>query len=128
MNDNRTLNKRRGDAGENAAVRWLVKIGYEILECNFSCRIGEIDIVALDREEGVIAFAEVKTRSSISYGLPCQAVNSSKQRKILLSSQLWLKINSSYRVFQPRLDIIEVIRSEGSFYVRHIKNAFQEGR
>ena len=62
-----------GKIGENIAVSYLEKIGYKIIDRNFECRQGEIDIVALDND--IIVFIEVKTRASALYGLPKEAVN-----------------------------------------------------
>ena len=66
----RFYQKRRitGKRGEAAAIRFLKKRGYSILDTNYHCRSGEIDIVA--REKDSIVFVEVKTRTSIEFGLP----------------------------------------------------------
>ena len=64
------LQNRRtiGDRGEAAAIRFLEKKGYRILDKNYRCKSGEIDIVARDKDN--IAFVEVKTRTSVEFGLP----------------------------------------------------------
>src|SRR5665648_1233285 len=69
-----------GEKGELLAKCYLEKKGYSILEQNFRTRYGEIDIIAKFQEE--IVFFEVKTRSDTDHGLPCEAVNKAKQRKI----------------------------------------------
>ena len=124
MPDNRTSKRRTGDRGETLAAEMLEKAGYYIVERNFSCRIGEIDIIAAHPQDRVIAFAEVKTRNRLDYGLPCEAVGKDKQRKLKLCAQLWLKINPCYSYLQPRMDIIEIIYKDGNAYGRHLKNAF----
>ena len=124
MEDKRTQKRRTGDRGELLAVEMLEKAGYCILERNFSCRIGEIDIIAADPKNRVLAFAEVKTRNRLDHGLPCEAVGKNKQRKLKLCAELWLKINHCYSCLQPRMDIIEIIFKDGNAYGRHLKNAF----
>ena len=74
----RFYQKRRitGKRGEAAAIRFLKKRGYSILDTNYRCRSGEIDIVA--REKGSIVFVEVKTRTSIEFGLPEESLSTRK--------------------------------------------------
>ena len=72
--------KMLGDIGEDLAVNFLTKKGYEIISRNFRCPLGEIDIVARDR--GAMAFIEVKCRSSAIFGLPQEAVDFKKRRKL----------------------------------------------
>ncbi|NIS61631.1 MAG: YraN family protein, partial [Proteobacteria bacterium] len=69
-----------GKRGEDAAVQYIEKRGYKILERNFSCPLGEMDIIALDKR--TICFIEVKTLSGKNYGPPEIAVNVYKQRKL----------------------------------------------
>ena len=66
-------NKEIGYFGENIAAQYLEKMGCEILDRNFCCRMGEIDIVA--KEKDIIVFVEVKTRQSDSLGLPREAID-----------------------------------------------------
>ena len=66
-----------GKYGEEVAKRYLKLKGYNIVQSNFSCRQGEIDIIANDDKE--LVFIEVKTRSNLLYGYPVEAVNSTKQ-------------------------------------------------
>ena len=73
------MNKRQlGTVYEQKAAAYLQQQGYEILECNFRCRLGEIDIIA--REGGYLCFVEVKYRSGDGYGSPLEAVGVYKQR------------------------------------------------
>ena len=71
-----------GKWGENLACKYLEKNNYEIIERNFLCHQGEIDIIAKDRNQREIIFIEVKTRSNLKYGNPAEAVNKEKQRHI----------------------------------------------
>ena len=124
MEDRRTAKRKTGDKGELLAAEMLEKEGYYIIERNFSCKIGEIDIIAASRCENVLAFTEVKSRNRTDYGLPCEAVGRRKQHRLRLCAQLWLKINPRYKKLQPRMDIIEILFIDGIAYGRHLKNAF----
>ena len=114
-----------GDQGENVAAGYLRKNGYRIRAQKFCAPMGEIDIVA--EFSGEIIFAEVKTRRSIRFGLPSQAVNWRKQRKIILTAQCYIQ---QYRLEERncRFVILEVYCTPaGSWSVRHLKNAFEVG-
>ena len=81
MNEKRTDQKKMmGQLGEELAALMLEEKGYEILQRNYRCRFGEIDIVAMRNH--TLVFAEVKTRSSSGFGEPAEAVTRSKQQKI----------------------------------------------
>ena len=123
VNDNRTEKRKTGDSGEDAAASFLVRKGYTIVARNFRCKTGELDIVAADKS-GVIAFVEVKSRKSTDFGLPCQAVNQKKQRRLIHTAQYFLLKNPQLRHLQPRMDIIEILKVDGQCYIRHLPNSF----
>ena len=102
----------------------LIREGMRILCRNFYCKIGEIDIIAFDPESCAIVFAEVKTRNSSVYGLPCEFVNRDKQRRLRLTAEYYLLRNPGYRNCGQRMDIVEILRTDRGLYGRHIKNAF----
>lgn len=116
--------KEIGNRGETLAAAFLEERGYRILCRNYHCRGGELDIVA--QHGGILAFVEVKTRTADSFGAPAEAVNRSKQKRLLLaaSDYLWKRPAD----LQPRFDVVEVITSGvGDFSgceIRHIENAF----
>ncbi|TFG75430.1 MAG: YraN family protein [Thermodesulfobacteriales bacterium] len=109
-----------GRRGEDLACKFLKKDKYKILEKNFSCRQGEIDIIAEDRK-GVLCFVEVKARSRQDYGLPIEAVTHSKQKKLLATAFIYLETNKMESK-DMRFDIVSVdlISEEAQI----IKNAF----
>jgi putative endonuclease len=72
-----------------AACGFLKEHGYEILEKNYKCKLGEIDVIA--RRHGRLAFVEIKTRTSIQFGTPQEAVNPQKQKKIFKVAQWHIK-------------------------------------
>lgn len=72
--------KELGRKGEEAAARYLILRGYEIIERNWNCRFGEADIIARD-PDGVLCFIEVKTRRGVNAGLPEEAITREKQAR-----------------------------------------------
>lgn len=109
-----------GKLGEELAVDFLEKNGYEILETNWTFQKAEVDIIALKAE--VLAVVEVKTRSSIDFGLPQDFV---KPKKI----QLLVKAINEYVTqndldVDVRFDIIAIHKEENNFNLDHIENAF----
>lgn len=116
-------NQATGQQGEQAAADYLLRSGYKILERNFRSRGGEVDIVARDRQ-GCIAFVEVKTRRSLAYGLPQQAVTTRKQRQISKGALSWLSRNRLHDC-SARFDVIAVLLQNGAEpQLEHIINAF----
>ena len=95
-------------------------MGYKIVETNYKNRIGEIDIIALDKS--TIVFVEVKTRLSAAFGLPQEAVNLKKQQKIFNTAQLYLM--QTHQFGKPcRFDVIAILGDE-DYKLNHIINAF----
>lgn len=117
--------KKTGKKGEEFAIHRLIKSGFFIVEQNFFSRYGEIDIIAT--KEDVIAFIEVKTRSSVAFGLPCQAVGMSKQKKMIKTAAMYLLEKEVD--LQPRFDVIEVVVAKTVEFkitqFRHIESAFE---
>ncbi len=117
------FNRIKGDKGESFTAKQLKKRGYKIVECNYSCRFGEIDIIARNKE--YICFVEVKTRSSNGWGRPAEAVDYRKQQRILITAQHYLA--SAPSNLQPRFDVAEVItEDDGIKDFNYIENAFGE--
>lgn len=112
------IKKELGNIGEQIAVDYLEKNEYQILERNFYCRQGEIDIIAKDNQE--IVFVEVKTRANINFGKPAEAVNEIKQKHMYKAAKYFLyKSNCMSNLI--RFDVIEVLVEDGKFNVNHIK-------
>jgi putative endonuclease len=118
------FNKDIGGLGEDLAENYIKNHGYIILERNFRCKIGEIDIIGKDKE--YIAFIEVKSRYNDDYGRPAEAVNYFKQNKIYKAAEFYIMKNKLYN-HNFRFDVIEILlRLETYRYeLRLIKNAFQ---
>jgi putative endonuclease len=94
-----------GRTGERLAAEELVRCGYRILERNFRCRYGEIDLVAEDGSD--LVFVEVKTRRGIAYGRPEDAVTGEKQRKIIVVANHYLDLHTCFER-SWRIDVVAV--------------------
>lgn len=108
-----------GKEGENYTCEYLKKHGYVILKRNFRYkRFGEIDIIA--KKNGVISFIEVKTRVSVKYGIPVEAVTVSKQRKIYRCAEYFLFLEQLLNNI-PALsfDVVEIIIKDGKVVKFH---------
>ena len=117
------MNQRQafGKAGEDLAVRYLKKKGYKVLERNYTCPVGEIDIVARDKK--TIVFVEVKTRRSMSYGSARLAITPHKRRKISMTALYYLKFNHQMGQ-DARFDVVTVYSTRDNKEIDLIKNAF----
>ena len=112
--------KELGKMGEELAVAFLKKAGYEILETNWTFQKAEVDIIALKEE--VLAVVEVKTRSSLAFGLPQDFV---KPKKInLLVKAINEYVLSNDIDASVRFDIIAISKDEKEFSIEHIEDAF----
>ena len=119
---NELTNRQRGALGEQYAVKYLKKQHYKILEKNYKCKLGEIDIIA--RDGGEIAFVEVKTRPDDPYVRGMYAVDRRKQEHILRTAAFYIAETGTK--LQPRMDVIEVELGADNRLVsiNHIKAAF----
>lgn len=118
-------NKLAGRWGEDLAAEFLKKKGWRIVGRNYSCRMGEIDIIA--QKGRYIVFAEVKLRKSARFARAMEYVTEAKQRRIVTAAELWLQANPTKA--QPRFDVIEVYAPEGlrteTPEINHIEDAFE---
>ncbi|HHV13859.1 MAG TPA: YraN family protein [Clostridiales bacterium] len=113
------MNKREvGASFEQKAADFLVKNGYQLLERNFRCKQGEIDLIA--REGGYLCFIEVKYRSSTANGFPAEAINYNKIRRITRTAQAYMLLHRISQNTPCRFDAIVILDKEISL----IKAAF----
>lgn len=112
-----------GRIGEERAAAYLRRKGYKIVEMNFTCRVGEIDIIA---ENAVyLVFVEVKLRRNAAFAEAREFVTGAKQRRIIKTAQLWLSGSNCEK--QPRFDVIEIYAPNGlagRCTINHIEDAF----
>jgi putative endonuclease len=114
-----------GGRGEQRAAEHLVSLGYEIIERNYRCRYGEIDLIA--KEGGDLVFVEVKSRRSNSFGFPSEAVDRRKQEKLIKTAQRYV-VERSLGEVDSRFDVVEVNFTNGCpVQVHVIKAAFWAG-
>lgn len=119
-----TGNKGTGELGEQVATNYLIARGYRIVERNFRCKGGEVDIIAREPGDKSLVFIEVKARRSLAYGVPQLAVTPFKQRQISKAALTWLSQNHLLDS-NARFDVIAILlHSDGNHAVEHIKNAF----
>jgi putative endonuclease len=114
-----------GREGEAAAEAYLKKRGYRIIEKNFRCKLGEIDIIA--EQDGTVVFIEVKARADHKYGHPFNAVTPIKQQKIIQVAQSFL---AKHRLLEKptRFDIVGLTihpDDTKAFQIELLENAFQ---
>ena len=106
--------KEFGQFGEDKAAEYLNEKGYRILERNYSCKLGEVDIIA--RKGDTLCFIEVKTRSSFLYGSPGEAVGKSKMSHIKRVAEIYIRQKGLYPL-RVSFDVMEVM-------FNHIREAF----
>lgn len=111
--------KNKGFEYEKIAKRYLLDRGYEIIEENFTCRFGEIDIIA--SKDFRLHFIEVKGRKNTEHGYPREAVTPAKQKRIIKAAKYYfMRIGSDDVLCQ--FDVIEIIADNNE--INHIENAF----
>lgn len=112
-----------GRLGERLACNFLKDNDYIILERNFRCRQGEIDIIATDTKNRELVFIEVKTRTNLSYGEAAEAVNRLKRQHIYRCVEYYIYVNKTKKL-PIRIDVIEIYLENGRVKINHIKQAF----
>ena len=110
-----------GEKSEDLAAWYLKKNGYKIIEQNYRNKLGEIDIIA--REKQTIVFVEVKSRRSIRYGSPKWAVTPQKQRMISMVALHYLKASKQTDA-KARFDVVAIISNRDEPRIEIVKNAF----
>lgn len=112
-----------GHDGEEIAAAHLTAAGMEVLDRNWRCREGELDIVA--RDGPAIVFVEVKARSSTAFGEPAEAVGRVKARRIHVLACRWLAEHRPPGSPELRFDVVSVVRRRGlDPQVVHLRGAF----
>ena len=121
--DSRIKNLSLGDRGEIAAERFLLRKGWYIVARGFETELGEIDLIAVASD--TVVFVEVKTRTSTSHGLPEEAVDEEKQRKIASMADAFIR-RHQLRQQHFRFDVISILWKKGSEpQIKHLIGAFE---
>lgn len=111
-----------GREGERLAEEYLKKKGYKVLEKNYRCPLGELDLVVLDGR--IVVFVEVKIRSDDRFGHPLEAVHWRKQAKMVKAALYFL---SRYKLHQreARFDVVAISQDGSRPVIEHVSNAFE---
>lgn len=109
-----------GQEGEDVAARYLERHGFTVLDRNWRCGHKELDLVV--RNDSTIVFVEVKTRASLDFGSPLEAVTPQKIRRIVNSADAYLRLNCID--MDVRFDIVSIVVDGGEFRIEHIEDAF----
>jgi len=116
------LGKELGKRGEEIAIAFLKKHHYKILEKNFRCKFGEIDIIAI--EGRTLVFIEVKTRASLAYGSPQMSVTVKKRQQLLKVALYYLQMKKLFDQ-DARFDVVAIEMTPEKSRVELIRNAFE---
>ena len=117
----RSEKKDLGKRGEEVAFQFLKKKGYRVIEKNYACKVGEMDIIA--KEKDTLAFIEVKTRTSLAFGPPQLAVTPFKQRQL---SKVALNFLTEKKLedVKARFDVVAILLPPEKEEIELIRNAF----
>lgn len=117
------LRQRLGAHGEDLAEQVLLKAGMVIIDRNWRCREGEIDLIALDDEQGesTLVFCEVKLRRGTGFGDPLESITAEKVRRLRRTAAAWLRAHPGTGV-RIRLDAIGLLATPGrDVEINHLK-------
>ena len=116
--------KALGFRGEDLAVKYLKKKGFKVIERNYHCPLGEIDLIA--REGDTLVFVEIKARTSSTFGLPQDAVDRFKQKKLMLVARTYMAARHLKEDIPARFDVVAIHLTPSGPDIELIKDAFQE--
>jgi putative endonuclease len=109
-----------GKKGEQLAVDFLLKNGYEIIERNYRFDKAEVDIIA--RQKNILAIVEVKTRSTLDFGNPEEFVKPKQIQRLVKAVDEYVNVNDLD--VEVRFDIIAIVKEKKGFNIEHLENAF----
>lgn len=113
--------RQTGQKGEAIAEQFLKKQGYRIVERNFRCKFGEIDLIAYKNK--TLSFIEVKTRSSDAFGQPIESVNKDKQRRLVRLANYYLYKKKASDALPCRFDVVSIMLKGNQHEIELIQNA-----
>src|SRR5580700_1818748 len=111
-----------GELAEQKASIYLQAQGFRLLEQNYHCRYGEIDLIMRDQDD--IVFIEVRSRSRSDYGNAAETVNHNKQKKLIKAATLFLQKKEWLYKVNSRFDVVAIQLVAGKWQLEWIKNAF----
>ncbi len=117
------FNKQKiGQAAERLACEFLQKKGFRLLEENYRCYYGEIDLIMSDQDD--IVFVEVRSRRRIDFGNAIDSINANKKEKLLKTATHFLQLKKWLHKVNSRFDVIAIHPIAGKMQLEWIKNAF----
>lgn len=127
---NQPQTRQKGFEFEALAVKYLEEKGLSLLCRNFSCKLGEIDIICVQKEiqnrvdQQIIVFVEVRFRKNSLFGGPLASVDFKKQQKLVKSAQFFLKTRPSLRMLPCRFDVVAITMKDTETEIEWVQNAF----
>lgn len=115
--------KELGKQSEQLARQYLERRGYRLVEANFHCRWGEIDLILKKGQE--LVFAEVRSRSNLHYGTPAESVDEKKRAKLRKAAQYYLYCHPDMEKYYCRFDVLSVLWEKGHARIVWLADAFQ---
>ncbi|MGB5708649.1 MAG: YraN family protein [Arenicellales bacterium] len=112
----------RGKEVEDFALRYLEREKFRLLERNFHCKGGELDLIMTDRDE--LVFVEVRYRGSVDFGDGIESVDRHKQRKLRIAAETWLQRNPQITFRGCRFDVISVSGKSPNYQIEWVDDAF----
>ena len=120
---NNKTTKEIGTKYETIASQYLAKHNIQIISKNFSCKVGEIDLIGIDQDN--IVFIEVRYRKNLNYGSPLETIVYKKQQKIIKTAQYFMLTNEYlYNRYSPRFDIIGIWHEKSDLKIEWAQSAF----
>jgi len=116
------LTNKRGQWAERMAEDYLIKHGLKLIQRNYSCRLGEIDLIV--QEQDAIIFVEVKYRKNDQFGGGLESIDFRKQKKIKTTAEHYLQNHDRHQEYSCRFDAILITGDVGKPSINWIKNAF----
>jgi putative endonuclease len=120
-----SFKRQVGNQAEAVALEHLCKHGLELIEQNYLTKMGEIDIIMLDKSEQTLVFVEVRYRQNTQFGSAIDSINHNKQTKLIRTAQYYLQQRSKYQEFICRFDVVGIESNLKYPKINWIKNAFE---
>lgn len=98
--------RKQGEHTENLACQYLEKKGFKLIEKNFNCRVGEIDLIMKDNNS--LVFVEVRYRRSNNFGSGAESITASKQAKLIKTASLYLQQHAKLDKYPARFDVVSI--------------------
>ena len=116
------IRKQMGNTGEDMALEYLIQQGYRLVQRNFTCKAGEIDLIV--QKDDMLVFAEVRSRTGTQYGEPSETVNRKKQDKLRKTAKYYLYCNPQLERYYCRFDVVSIVWNDGKASIEWIPDAF----